>query len=312
MITIKKYTQNDENTWNAFVATAKNSLFMHDRRFMDYHKERFTDFSLMFYDDDELLALLPANIKENTLFSHAGLTYGGFICNTKMKQHKMNECFEVLKNYLKENNINSFIYKTIPYVYHKNPSQEDLYTLFVNNTKMLKIEAATIIDFNFPIKIPKGRKAQIARAKREGVKIEESVDFESFIDLENAVLMEKHNTKAVHSAKELELLHSHFPEQIKLFAAFFDGKMIAASLIFIYENVIHTQYLAANEKAREIGALDYVISEIINKYSATKRYLDFGISTEEGGRVLNEGLISQKESFGGRTVVYQTWEMCVE
>ena len=282
---------------------------MHNRNFMEYHSDRFTDNSLMFYDDEELLALLPCNIKDNELFSHGGLTYGGFITNFKMKQYKMQECFTALKTYMVENNIKSLTYKTIPYCYDTLASQEDLYSLYVNGAKVLKVEPSSLIDMTIPVKLPKGRKAQIARAKREGVKIELSNDFESFIELENKILSELHNTKTVPSPAELHLLQSRFPEQIELYAAIYEGKLIAGTVIFVYNNVIHTQYMAADDKAREIGALDYVVSEVIEKYKQTKRYLDFGISSENAGQYLNEGLIAQKESFGGRTMVYQTWKL---
>lgn len=310
MITVKKYNrESDFDVWNLFVKSAKNSLFMHNRNFMEYHSDRFEDNSLMFYDDDELLALLPANKVENELISHGGLTYGGFISNSKMKEYKMLECFDVLKSYMKENNFDKLIYKTIPYCYFTNPAQEDLYALFRNGAKIIKVEPSTTIDFRYPIKLPKGRKAQIGRAKREGVTIELSKDFHAFINLENAVLSERHNTKAVHSGEELELLNSRFPQEIELYTAMYKGNMIAGAVVFVYNNLVHTQYLAGNEIAKEIGALDYCISEIINKYSSTKQFLDFGISSENGGLVLNEGLINQKESFGGRTIVYQTFEM---
>lgn len=309
MISVRKYTSIDFDVWNDFVKHAKNSLFMHNRNFMEYHSDRFTDNSLMFYDDEELLALLPCNIKDNELFSHGGLTYGGFITNLKMKQYKMQECFTALKTYMVENNIKSLTYKTIPYCYDTLASQEDLYSLYVNGAKVLKVEPSTLIDMTIPLKLPKGRKAQIARAKREGVKIELSNDFESFIELENKILSELHNTKAVHSPAELHLLQSRFPEQIELYAAIYEGKLIAGTVIFVYNNVIHTQYMAADDKAREIGALDYAVSEVIEKYKQTKRYLDFGISSENAGQYLNEGLIAQKESFGGRTMVYQTWKL---
>ena len=311
MITVKEYKTDDFDLWNSFVSTAKNSLFMHNRNFMEYHADRFEDNSLIFFDDDEVLALLPANKKDNELISHGGLTYGGFITNSKMKEYKMLECFEILRTYMKQKGFCSLVYKIIPYCYFTNPAQEDLYALFRNDAKILKIEPSTVIDFRYPIKLPKGRKAQIGRAKREGVVIELSNDFNTFIDLENKVLSEHHNTKAVHTGTELELLYSRFPEQIQLYAAMYKGQMIAGAVVFVYENVVHTQYLAANDTAREIGALDYCISEIVIKYSSEKLFLDFGISTEDGGKILNEGLISQKEGFGGRTIAYQTWQMIV-
>lgn len=306
----KPYTSTDDNIWNEFVKNSKNGIFMFNRGFMDYHSDRFKDNSLMFYDDnDELIAILPASRHENELRSHGGLTYGGFITNEKMKQHKMLECFNALKNYMQENKIQKVLYKIIPHIYHKQPAEEDLYALYKTGAKLLKVEPSTTLLLKQPYKMPKGRKAQISRAKREGVIIEQSEDFSTFIDLENSVLTEHHNTKAVHSAEELQLLKSRFENEIQLWVAKYEGKIIAGTLLFVYEKVIHTQYLAANEKSREIGGLDLLIKTLIDKFSETHSYFDFGISTENNGTLLNEGLISQKEGFGGRTICYQTWEV---
>lgn len=308
---IQKYTDSDKDLWNNFIQNSKNGIFMFDRNFMEYHKDRFTDESLLFYDDAKLVALFPASIKEGVLTSHGGLTYGGFITGNDMKQHHMNDCFVALKEYAIANGINEIIYKHIPHVYHKQPAEEDLYSLFYADARILKVEASTVINFHQPLKMPKGRKAQVGRARREGVEIKESDDFESFINLENQVLQERHDTKAVHSAEELKLLKERFPNNIKLLGAFYKDELIACSVLFINDKVVHTQYMAANDTAREIGALDFTIATVIETYKESKDWLDFGISTENGGHYLNEGLISQKEGFGGRTNIYQTWKIVV-
>lgn len=306
---IKKYSDSDRDLWNSFIQNSKNGIFMFNRNFMEYHKDRFTDNSLLFYDEDKLVAVMPASLKDGVLSSHGGLTYGGFITGNDMKQHHMNDCFSALKEYAASNGINEIIYKHIPHIYHKQPAEEDLYSLFFNNAEVLKIEASTVVDLKQPLKMQEIRKRQMKKAAKNGVEVKESEDFEAFIALENEVLQERHGTKAVHSAQELHLLHSRFPENIKLLAAFYQEKMIAGTVLFVYDNAVHTQYLAANEKAREIGALDLTISNVIEHYKESKSWLDFGISTEEGGHYLNEGLISQKEGFGGRTNVYQTWKI---
>lgn len=311
MIRVEKYTSEKKIVWNTFVKDAKNSLFMHNRDFMEYHSDRFCDNSLIFYDDEEIIALLPCSKKDNKLFSHGGLTYGGFIMNTKMKQHHMNDCIQALCEYMENYSIDSILYKCIPFIYHKQPAQEDIYSLFLFGATINKIEPSTVINLKQPLKMPKGRKSQIGRARREGVLIQESTDFDSFIALENSVLGEHHNTKAVHTGEELNLLHSRFPDNIKLYAAIYMDEMIAGTVIFVYDTVVHTQYMAANEKAREIGALDLAISTVIDLYKDNKSFLDFGISSEENGLILNEGLISQKEGFGGRSIVYQTFELKV-
>lgn len=316
MIHIKSYTTDDKPLWNAFNAESKNGLFMFDRDYMDYHADRFKDNSLMFYEKDRLLALLPLNKEGDTLYSHQGLTFGGFITNEAMKQEKMLECFNLLLEYMQKEGINKLIYKAIPYIYHKIPAQEDLYALFRNNARLCRVDCSSSISLNYPIILPKGRKAQISRAKREKVQIKESEDFPAFVSLLNEVLRTRHQSKAVHNAEELTLLHSRFPKQIKLFIAYHTEqiqtqihRILAGALVFIYPNLIHTQYLAVSDEGREIGALDLLLKTLIDTYADSKTYFDFGISTESNGEILNTGLISQKEGFGGRTITHQFYEL---
>ena len=308
---VVKYSSDKKNQWDEFIKSSKNGLFMFYRDYMEYHSDRFIDNSLMFYENEKLISVFPASVSDKVLLSHGGLTFGGFVTDSSMKQHHMNDLFESLLNYSKQNDIQEIIYKQIPHIYHKIPAEEDLYSLFCINASINKVEAATVIDLQNRPKITKGRKAQITRAKREGVIFEESYEFEKFINLENDVLGEYHNATAVHTGKELELLHNHFPEQIKLYVGKHGEDIVAGCLLFVYENLVHTQYLAANDWARENGALDLVIFKLIEKFKDNKKWFDFGKSTEGDGKILNKGLISQKEGFGGRTFVYQTWSIFV-
>lgn len=312
MIKLERYSEEKIELWNQFNKQSKNYLFMFDRNYMDYHKDRFKDHSLMFYDDDKLIALLPMSEHGDQLISHGGLTYGGFITDSKMKQHTLMDCFEELIKYSKENNFKNIRYKCIPHIYHNQPAEEDRFALFANGANLDTVDVSTYVNLESPLKMPKGRKAQISRAKREGVIVEELTgleDFKNFIDLENEVLTERHDVKAVHTGEELKLLHDRFPENIHLFASIKDNKLIAGTVVYEYDHVVHTQYMAANDEARQIGALDLAISTVLNKYRETKKWLDFGISTEHGKIYLNEGLCAQKEGFGGRTGVYEIWKL---
>ena len=312
MITVRRYSISDKEVWNGFNLKSKNPLFMFDRNYMDYHSDRFADHSLMFYFDDKLIAVFPASGKDGVLYSHEGLTYGGFISDSSMKQHTMIDCFKALTSYSKENGIKRIIYKAIPHIYHEQPAEEDRYALFLIGAKCVKVEASTVVNLKVPIKMPKGRKAQISRAKREGVVVQELTehdDFCRFIDLENAVLQKYHDAKAVHTGDELALLHGRFPGQLHLIGALKDRELIAGTVILEYGQTVHTQYMAANDEARMIGALDLAVSAAIEKYKTNKLWFDFGKSTEGDGTFLNNGLISQKEGFGGRTNVYETWEI---
>ena len=126
MITVVRYTEDKVDIWNQFNKQSKNSLFMFDRNYMDYHKDRFKDHSLLFYDEDKLIALLPMSEHDDMLISHGGLTYGGFITDSKMKQHIMMDCFEELINHAKENGFQSIRYKCIPHIYHSQPAEEGI------------------------------------------------------------------------------------------------------------------------------------------------------------------------------------------
>lgn len=312
MVRIEKYSSEKEDIWNRFNRESKNSLFMFDRKYMDYHSDRFKDHSLLFYDEDKLIAILPLSEHGEELKSHGGLTYGGFITDSKMKQHTMMDCFETFISYVKENGFSKVTYKCIPHIYHNQPAEEDRFALFANGARLNTIDVSTYVNLAAPLKMPKGRKAQISRARREGVVIEELSsleDFEVFIDLENTVLNERHEVTAVHTGAELKLLKDRLPDNIHLFAALKDGILIAGTVVYEYDAVIHTQYMAADDEARTIGALDLAVATVIEKYRNTKKWLDFGISTEHGKIYLNEGLCSQKEGFGGRTGVYEVWEL---
>lgn len=311
-LTIIRYSDSMKTEWDYFVQDAKNHLFMFERNYMDYHSDRFEDFSMMFYRGGKMVAVMPANIKDNILYSHGGLTYGGLVVGNDIKQYWVNEVFDLMLQYLRELKINKLYYKTIPHIFYKQSAEEDRYALFQHGATVAEVTASTVVNLSDPLKMSHDRKNNINRAKRNDIIVKEchnKIEFASFFELENAVLQARHGVKAVHSSDEMYMLYTRFPKNIHLICAYKDNEIIAGSVIYEYDDVIHTQYMAAGEMARKNGALDLVISHIIDKYKGNKKWLDFGISTEDGGRYLNKGLISQKEGFGGRTLVYELWEI---
>ena len=138
----KKY----KSLWDEFITNSKNGTFLFYRDYMEYHSDRFCDNSLMFFDDkNNLLAVMPASLRDNILFSHGGLTYGGIISGNKMKTSLMLEIFRFLKDYLRSKGIKKLRYKPIPHIYHSIPAEEDLYALYIENARLIKREVATTI-----------------------------------------------------------------------------------------------------------------------------------------------------------------------
>lgn len=307
---IVKYTVEYKNNWNEFVRNSKNSHFFFQRNYMEYHSDRFKDFSLMIFDEtDKLIAILPANVKKDILYSHQGLTFGGFLVDDRMKTETMLEIFESLKVYLKSQNIEKIVYKCIPYIYHIKPSEEDRYALFRNDAKLIRRDVTSTIDLTEQVRYSKGRKWTINKAKKESIETFESDDYEIFWELLTGVLESNHEAKPVHTLEEMKKLASLFPKYIKLFLAKKDERIVSGALIYENQNIVHTQYLANSEEGREIGALDLLIDYLIKDIYKNKKYFDFGISNEDAGRYLNTGLIAQKEGFGARAVVHDFYEL---
>jgi len=309
MINIVKYSNEKRNEWNKFLYESKNGLFLFDRDYMEYHSDRFTDFSIMFFDDNRLIAVMPANIKDNVLFSHGGLTFGGIISDQRMKTPMMLEIFDALKEYLKTRGIIKIVYNAIPHIYHTVPAEEDLYALFRHNASLIRRDVSSTIFMKERIAFSKGRKWCIKKSKKYGLEIRRSYDFKTFMTIEEALLGRKYGVKPTHTADEIQLLASKFPENIKLFTAHKDDSMVAGVIIYESKNVAHTQYIAASDEGKRVFAVDFILDFLINEYYAEKKYFDFGISTENNGQYLNVGLIGHKEGFGARAIVYDFYEI---
>ena len=309
MITIQRYTVAQKTIWDALVDASKNGTFMLKRGYMDYHADRFKDHSLMIYNDDELVALIPVSLHDKELRSHGGLTYGGLITTRKITTQQVLAIFEELKVYMKDNGIDTLLYKRVPPIYYSYPSDEDLYALFRVGAKLEKMEMSSTIYMPDKIKFSERRKRGYKQAAKQGIIIRQTNDYQSYIAILSEVLGKYHNTKPVHTASELQMLAERFPENIHLYAAYKEEKMLAGVVIYETNKVAHAQYIANSDEGKQCGALDAVMNYLINDKYVDKEYFDFGISTENGGTFLNEGLITQKQEFGARGVVYETYKL---
>lgn len=302
-IRVVRYTSELKNIWDQFICESKNGTFMLQRDYMDYHSDRFIDNSLIVYEGNSVVALLPASLHSDQLRSHGGLTYGGLIVNRKMTAQLNLLVFESIINYLKEVGINSLLYKRVPAIYYNYPSDEDLYSLFRIGATLIRRDISTTIYLPDKIRFNERRRRNVKKAIKSNLSFSETTDYKTFIDL-LADVLKRHNTKPVHTAEEIKKIAHSFPDIVKLYAAFDGNEMMAGSLLFVTQDVVHAQYIANSEHGKNIGALDFVFDKLINEIYAEKKYLDFGISTENDGKYLNEGLVGQKQEFGGRGIAY--------
>lgn len=307
MIEAVPYQPSLKFSWDAFADVSKNGTFLLKRDYMEYHSDRFRDCSLMFYEGEHLKALFPASLHGKRVNSHGGLTYGGLIVDRSMTVSAMLDVMASLLSFFRGEGMEELAYKRIPPIYYSYPSDEDLYALFRNGATLSKCGISSAVYLPERIRYSKGRRCNISKANKSGLVFSESHDISGYLELLSGVLKQRHGVAPVHSAAEIEYLQSRFPENIRLFVAEKDGRMLAGSLVYETPLVAHTQYLANSEEGRCLGALDFVVDKLITEVYSGKRFFDFGISTEDGGRVLNEGLASQKQEYGARGVVYNEY-----
>jgi dTDP-4-amino-4,6-dideoxygalactose transaminase len=317
---IKQYTAVQAEEWDAFVRSSKNGTFLLERSFMDYHSDRFSDCSLMIYEDNQLVGLFPANWEDDrrTVWSHQGLTYGGLLLSEDATQVQVLQLMQaVLFWYIDYLQATHLVYKPIPYIYNSCAAEEDLYALFRAGAKLKSRGVSSAVMMQNPLKMRKLRLRGAKKAIDNGLYIdrmseEDWATLREYWEILTEVLERHHGVAPVHTVDEMQLLMSRFPQQIKLFLVRREKEVVAGCVVFLTRYVAHIQYIASSDEGRELGALDLLFRHLINERFKQMRYVDFGISTERGGMYLNEGLIFQKEGFGARSVCYDTYELVMD
>ncbi len=328
------YSVNHKNAWDTFVEQSKNGTFLLKRDFMDYHSDRFTDCSLLVYESavvgDEvrekcsgtegMKAVFPANWveEEHCVYSHQGLTYGGLIVAEDATQADvMNAMLCIARYCIDMLQAQRMVYKPIPYIYSTCPAQEDLYAVFRLGGKLRSRAVSTVVYLKSPLKMRTLRLRKAKKAVENNLYIDRLMEGDSeglhqYWDLLTDVLQRHHGVRPVHTVEEIELLMSRFPKEIKVFLVKHEDRLVAGCLVFICRQVAHVQYIASGDEGRETGALDLLFRHLIQDRFKQLDFLDFGISTEHEGRYLNEGLIFQKEGFGGRAVCYDSYDIALD
>ena len=331
MIRIRRYAPADKALWNAFVAGSKNATFLFFREYMDYHADRFRDHSLLFFDEKErLVALLPGNeatepvaekagAEQRVYYSHQGLTYGGFLLSLHSRMAEVMQLFGALLDYLKGEGFAALYYKRIPTIYHRYPAQEDGYALWRYGAQM----CACFISSTVPLCKERIQATEIRRyqyyrkVENSGYRLCCDAPLSDFWPMLIGNLRTVHHVAPVHTLDEMQLLQSRFPDNIRCFLVYGESggaeQLVAGTVIYEMPPVVHVQYIAATLRGKEDKVHNFLFLSLLERYAQDSRfrYFDFGTSNEDGGRFLNEGLIAQKEGFGGRGVVYETYKLTI-
>ncbi len=306
---VRLYKSENKKEWDDFVSNAKNATFLFYRDFMDYHKDRFYDNSLMVFKGEVLFALLPANSIEDKLYSHQGLSYGGLIIQPDSRFEEIVFAFKSILSFIKDAGFTVLYLKSLPLIYHKSLNQEIDYLLTVLNAKVIKNESYYVIENLKSYNPNRNRKRAIKMAIQNAIEVNENDDINYFWEhILSKNLKEKFNVEPVHSIDEIQSLMMSFPNEIKFISAREGLQMRAGVVMFVTDQVAHFQYSSGYETRDENGALDLLFHTIIEKFKH-KAYISFGSSSTDLSGKINKGLAYWKESFGAKLISQRTYEI---
>jgi len=310
MFSIKTYNDSYKRDWNNFIDISKNSTFLFKREFMDYHAEKFEDFSLLIFYNSELIALFPSNIRDGEVYSHEGLSYGGVIVKGDIKFLRYLELFTYLLKYFDEKSINKLYIKQIPTIYNSNFNGELDYLSFIIGAKIYRRDIISVIEMKNENKISKDRIQGYKRGKKNKLEIKETDDLDEFWNsILTPTLLNRHEVNPVHSLEDIKKLKSFFNNNIKQFNVYHKGQIVAGTTIFLTKNVAHVQYIGSNTEKNILGSLDFLFYNLITEYLSSYKYFDFGNSHEQNGMKVNNGLNYWKEGYGARSLTHDFYEI---
>jgi len=306
-----------DKVWDEFVQQSDNGTLFHTRKFLSYHpKNRFIDSSIVILKKDILFSVFSAVKKEKDgkiiLSSHSGASYGGFVHKQNLNLEESFALVESLISFSKNSNFDSIELTHTPMIYQTKYSNYLDFALIKNEFEYKKREISSVVQLD----ISEGELLNTFRATARtatkksmklGIEIKQCDDFEDYYEILKMNLGMRHNVQPTHTLEELTKLKKLFPNEIRLWGAFKNKKLIAGVCNFSANpKVVLAFYISHLEKYQEYRAVNLLFYEIMNQYQKEGyKFLDFGIFTVNMDP--NWGLARFKENFGARGIFRDTF-----
>lgn len=334
---VKKYEDKYEDLWDDFVEKGIFGTIYHTRKFINYHpKNKFIDYSIIIYYKNEVVCVVPAcrlpnscdllthqslNIHDpndididpnefstshnnNKIFSYLGATYGGPVFSPKYFEFRYVELIiDCIFNHYKgsiefrlPNNI--YFYENIFIVY----------CLLSKHLKMipeLSWYIKTEDDFIANVTNKRNKSNLIKMINDPNVecfKTNNITDYQDFYEILKENLNSRHNTEPTHTYEELIAFKNAVQERQILYIVKENNIILGGVLVVkVTKTCWYTFYISKNVNTENNATILYLMYTITNDAKKENvKYIDYGITTENKGKIVNSGLSDFKErSLGG-------------
>ena len=319
-----KYCDDLKDEWDRFVMNGSvNGTFLNTRRFLEYHPVgRFDDASVLVRNSKEkVIAVVPAasvvDGGRRVFSSHPGSTFGGLIVGKKEydAEHVLG-LVRSLEEWLIGEGFERAVMKQTAQIFCSASCDLLDCCYFIEGWNDWR-ELSTAIRL---ADLPDDAVSGFARVRRRGYKNGAENDLAFARLTEDAEIAEfhailtdnlrKHGATPIHTVDDLlDFKNNRLCDEVEFYGVSHDGELVSAAMMFNFgDKVIHTQNLSTLQDRLELHSGDFLYGNLIPLFK--KRGFDwysFGISTEEHGKILNEGLVKFKEGFGSSYVANRTY-----
>lgn len=305
------YTPAHQAEWDAFVGQSSQPLLLFRRGFVEHHRERFDDHSLLAYEGGHLRALLPACRLGDTLGTHPGLTYGGWITPRRhLDPPRFMDMWQAWTLWLGSQGFKRVVYKPVPWIYTLGAAQTDVMALHLGGARATACHLTqTIFKASWPGFNTMKRRALRKALGTPGLEIGvvPPGDYAPYYALLSHCLGLRHGVRPVHTLEQMQLLARRFPRDIALYQCTLHGEPVAGVWVFRNPTAWHAQYIATNARGRDCEALTLLMHHIIEQCPAPA--FDLGVSNQPSTGALNPGLSAQKAALGAGTAAAWRFEL---
>ena len=321
-VKIRAYQDRDAAAWDDLVDRAPAGNFLHSRRFLAYHGDRFRDASLIVEHGGEIIAVLPAAIDpqdSSHVISHPGATYGGLIAPGFPASSVVAALLAIARYYRSEGLVR-LTYKTVPLHFTAIPSQADRYALWRLGATVTRRDLWSVVWTHEGGETTPRLRRQLRFADRHDLTVFETnnaEDYHRYHNLLSANLDERHDVKPVHNVTELIDLRARLGDSVSLWLVTANDMRdmpLAGVWLFRFGQVAwHTQYIASSPEGRDKRAMHLLLQHLLSSARAAGvAALSYGAVTEQDGHVINPGLERFKVEFGGGLVIHDFLTLSLE
>ena len=324
------YSVSYKETWDSFLQETRNGTFLLGRSFLDYNSESLVDCSVLVYSDETpvddadqvlgtegLLALFPAvwDEKERKVCTHQTLGYGGLLLSPDIRLRDVMEInqaiFSYYANYLQAEVL---VYSPLPYIYNEYPGGDELYSLHQAGARLTKRRVSMVVPLKKVQKFPSVKNTVARKAVEKGMYIarmlkEDIEDQRRYVELlqDESSVLSLSSFSSAKSQDSVSDLIARFSAHIRYFTVKNGDGLQAGCMVLVMDRVAYVQQLVCSEYGRQNGALELLLKHLLTEKFGSADYLDLGSSYVDS--TLDRSLLFVKESFGGRAVCYDTYEL---